>query len=287
VYELEFFSPIWYDFHMVNSVESSVFKIETIKTPGGDQVSFCPERGGIITSVKFQGREVLYLDPATLQNPNLNVRGGIPILFPNAGPLKSSQYPNLKQHGFARDSSEWKTKKTLNGFRETLVSTKETKDVFPYDFHFFIDASFEEDGSFSINQKIKNLEENKELPLSMGLHPYFKVPQDKKKGIKFNFEGGKFIEEQVEIWANGRSISIDNPKVKDSTAVMEVMIPTLGTLMIDVSPEYKKIWIWSMPGKDFVCIEPVMRDEGGLVDDPEKIKPRGILLTHVNFRLKA
>jgi len=271
---------------MENPLEGRGFKIETITTPEGNQVSFCPERGGIITSIQFKGREILYLDPITLQDPKVNVKGGVPILFPNAGPLESSQYPNLKQHGFARDSSRWKTEKTGHGFRETLVSSKETRNMFPYDFRFSINANFKEDGSFTMNHEVENLEENTELPLSMGLHPYFKVPQDKKDKIKFNFEGGKFIEEQVEVWANGKAVSIDNPKVKDPTAVIEVIIPSLGTLVIDVSSEYKKIWVWSMPGKDFVCIEPVMRNKGGLVENPEKIEPKKTFRTRVSFILK-
>ncbi|OGI95154.1 hypothetical protein A2917_00670 [Candidatus Nomurabacteria bacterium RIFCSPLOWO2_01_FULL_42_17] len=271
---------------MENPIENRAVKIETITTPEGNQVSFCPERGGIITSIKFKGKEILYLDEATLQNPKVNVKGGIPILFPNAGPLEGPQYPNLKQHGFARDSSRWKTKKSKKGFRETLTSSEETKKMFPVDFRLSIDANFRENGSFSVDQEVENLEDNEELPLSMGLHPYFKVPQDKKSEIKFNFDGGKFIEEQIEVWANGKAISIDNPKVKDSNAVMEVVIPGLGTLVIDASPEFRKIWIWSMPGKDFVCVEPVMRNKGGLVVDPEKVKPGETFHSRVNFRLK-
>ncbi|OGI89419.1 hypothetical protein A2911_02530 [Candidatus Nomurabacteria bacterium RIFCSPLOWO2_01_FULL_40_15] len=271
---------------MENPLENPTVKIETITTPEGNQVSFCPQRGGIITSIKFKGKEILYLDVATLQDPKVNVKGGIPILFPNAGPIESVQYPNLKQHGFARDSSRWKTEKTAQGFKETLTASKETMEMFPHDFRFFVDANFGEDGSFSINQEVENLGDREELPLSMGLHPYFKVPQDKKGGIKFNFDGGKFIEEQVEVWANGKAISIDNPKVKDPNAVMEVVIPGLGTLVIDASPEFKKIWIWSMPGKDFVCVEPVMRNKGGLIEDPEKIRPKGTFRSRVNFSLR-
>lgn len=271
---------------MENPIEGSRLKIETIKTPEGNEVSVCPERGGIITSIKFKGKEILYLDPATLQDSKVNVKGGIPILFPNAGPLESSQYPNLKQHGFARDSSQWKTERTISGFKETLTASKGTIDIFPYNFRFSLDAGFGEDGSFTMNQEVENLEEGKDLPLSMGFHPYFKVPQDKKGEIKFNFEGGKSAEEQVEIWANGKAIHLDNPKVKDPNAVMEIIIPELGTLVIDASPEYKKIWVWSMPGKDFVCVEPVMRNKGGLVNDPEKVKPKGTLSTQISFSLK-
>jgi galactose mutarotase-like enzyme len=272
---------------MEDSFESHrALRIETIKSPEGGEASFCPERGGIITSLKFHETEVLYLEQDTLEDKKANVRGGIPILFPNAGPLDSVDYPLLKQHGFARTSSAWKAKKAEGGFTETLVASAETLEMYPYDFRFSIDVRFEKDGSFSIQQKVENLEDTEELPLAMGLHPYFKVPHQKKGDIKFDFEGGKFIEEHVDQWAQGKFISIDNPKLKDPSASMRIRIPSLGTLVIDASPEFKKMWIWSQPEKDFVCIEPVMRDVGGLVDDPEKVKPKEALSTSVHFNLE-
>jgi galactose mutarotase-like enzyme len=91
---------------------------------------------------------------------------------------------------------------------------------------------------------------------------------------------------QVDRWAHGQFVSIDNPKLEDPEAVVEVKIPELGTLIIDISPEYKKIWVWSMSDKDFVCIEPVMRDSNGLIDDPENIKPQETYSASVKFKLK-
>jgi len=260
-------------------------KIETIKGPNNREVSYCPERGGIITSIKLEGKEILYLDEKTFLNIDTNVKGGVPILFPNAGPItENSEFPNLEQHGFAR-KSKWQTENVKDGFRETLSANEETKKMYPYDFQFSFLGKFEEDGSFTLNQEVENKEETKELPLSMGLHPYFKVPSAEKSNIKFNFEGGDFVEKQLEIWANGKAVSIDNPKIKNPDAKMEVYIPSLGSLIIDASVEYQKIWVWSMSGKDFVCVEPVMRDKNGLVDNPEKIKPKETFSTKVNLKL--
>ena len=67
---------------------------------------------------------------------------------------------------------------------------------------------------------------------------------------------------------------------------MEVQIPNLGKLTFKVSPEYKKIWIWSQPGKDFICIEPVMRDVGGIIDDPEKVKSNQKFSANLNLSLE-
>lgn len=254
--------------------------METIKVSEGSEVSVSPERGGIITSIKLRGTEILYLDQETFDDKNVNVRGGIPILFPNAGAIESERYPLLKQHGFARNSFEWIFEKNDKGFVETLISSDETKKLYPYDFKLSVEGKFEENGSFTITQTLENLEEDKELPIAMGLHPYFKVSNGEKKNIKFNFEGGKYIEENSDLWMNGQYISINNPKV------MEVVIPNLGTLTINVSSEYQKIWIWSLPEKDFICIEPVMRDVGGLIHNPQMIKPKETFTASINFNLK-
>jgi len=265
--------------------KKNILNIETTKGPKNGEVSYCAERGGIITSLKLKGKEILYLDEETFKNTDENVKGGIPILFPNAGPItESGGFPNLKQHGFARNS-KWQTEKIENGFREMLSSNEETKKMYPYDFQFYFTGEFKEDGSFILNQEIENMRNDKDLPLSFGLHPYFKVSNKDKKNIRFNFEGGKKIEEQLEIWANGKAVSIDNPKLKNKDAVLEIEIPSLGKLTINPSTEYKKIWVWSMPEKDFVCVEPVMRDKDGLIDDPEKVKPNETLKASVIFKL--
>lgn len=270
------------NFKQENNIQA--LKVEQIKSPEGNDVSYSPERGGIITSLKFQGKEILYLDEGTFRNIEGNVKGGIPILFPNAGPIpdeiKTEELKNLKQHGFARES-KWTSERVDKGFKETLKSNNLTKEFYPYDFEVSLTGKFEDDGSFTLNQCVKNLENEKEMPISSGFHPYFKVPNEQKKNIKFNFEGGKLIEGQVETWTNGKAVSIENPNTP-----LEVDIPGLGTMVFKFSKEYKRIWVWSMEGKDFVCVEPVMRDKGGIIKDPEKIKPGETHLSSVNISRK-
>jgi galactose mutarotase-like enzyme len=247
------------------------FNIETFTTPLGSEVSYCAERG-IIVSVKFNGQEVLFLDEATLQDLKSNVKGGIPVLFPNAGPipeeLKTTELSQLEQHGFAR-KQKWESTKTTEGIDSVLRANDETKKNYPYNFELSLISKFKKDGSFNVVERVENLEADKNMPVSFGLHPYFKVSSESKKNIKFNFIGGKFIEENAEKWINGEAVKIDNPNTP-----MEVIIPGLGTLIFTISPEYKRVWVWSQPGKDFICIEPVMRDKGGIITDPQLVKPR-------------
>ena len=266
-------------------MKNNKFEIETIKMPNSNEVSFCGERGGIITSLIIKNKEILYLDRETFDNKDINVRGGIPILFPNAGAIVNNYiYPNLKQHGFARDL-KWKIEKNKDSFKELLIQDRNIINIYPYNFNLFIYGKFEKNGSFTIKQEVQSMEEHREVPVSMGLHPYFNIKNEEKGKLKFNFDGGMYIEEHLDDWANGNYISIDNPKINDINAKMEIIVPSFGALVVDASVEYRKIWIWSLPGKDFICIEPVMRDVNGLINNPEKIKPLKKITATVNFNI--
>ncbi len=264
-------------------------RIETLRTSRGE-ISFSPERGGIITSMKLRGpaglREILYLDQATLDDPEKNVKGGVPILFPNAGPINSPDFPGMKQHGFARNMRSWESGVSEDEFWETLTADASTREKYPYDFSLRMGGRIEKNGSTIISQSPTNHDPARALPVSMGLHPYFRVPADQKQAMRFDFPGGDIIERGVEKWANDGTISVDNPALIDPRSPLRITIPELGTLVMDVSPEYRKIWVWSMMNKDFVCIEPVMRDEGGLVNDPELVPPGATYTGTVKFRLE-
>ena len=264
------------------------FNIEKRMGPKQNEVSFSPERGGIITSLKLKDKEILYLDMDTFNDNLKNVKGGVPILFPNAGPLTEGPYP-LEQHGFARDANWTTIESAPNEFITELKSDESTKEIFPFNFKTQTKTVLEEDGSASIYRETTNLETDKDMPLSEGLHPYFPVPENEKKNIKFDFPGGDVVESEIEKWTSGtpiKAIKIDNPKVSNPEVDLNVTIPGLGTLVFDFSPEYKRIWVWSQEGKDFICIEPVMRDAGGLVSDPEFIKPQETFSSKVNIRLE-
>jgi galactose mutarotase-like enzyme len=72
------------------------------------RVRVVPARGGLVTTWEVQGQSLLYLDPETYADPQKNVRGGIPILFPICGRLKDDTYwignreYHMPQHGLAR-----------------------------------------------------------------------------------------------------------------------------------------------------------------------------------------
>ena len=81
---------------------------EYVHPQSGDRLRVVPERGGIVTEWRCNGREILYFDQSRYADPTQSIRGGIPVLFPICGNLPGDRLPlksgeaTLKQHGFAR-----------------------------------------------------------------------------------------------------------------------------------------------------------------------------------------
>ena len=237
---------------MENSIENRVVKIETVRMPNGDEVSFCRERGGIITSIKFKGKEILYLDEATLQDPKVNVKGGIPILFPNAGPLSNGLY-HLPQHGFARRMPWNVTELNRSSVTLQLLSNTETREVYPFNFKLELKVEVAENiltHSLTINNT-----GDQPMPTAYGTHPYFNISQEDKPGLITNIDG---FHPQAINWLAEFDKPFPNP------GLINIRMPG-KEITIDTAPDIFKITrIWHQPGQDFICIEPWTRDSFAL-----------------------
>ena len=89
--------------------EDPLESLELRDTDAGSVLVLAPGRGGMATRWTLGGREVFYLDEASLRDPTKNVRGGNPVLFPQPGKLEGDVFErdgkrgSMKQHGFARN----------------------------------------------------------------------------------------------------------------------------------------------------------------------------------------
>ena len=151
-------------------------------------IRIVPERGGLITEWRSEGKELLYFDLERFLDKDKSVRGGIPILFPICGDLSEGYLIGgkkyfLKQHGFARDLP-WSIGllKDKLGIRLKLSDTKDSLSYFPFFFTLLMDVRLQEK-SLQISVKIYN-QGNESMPFSFGLHPYFQISNLKK--IKIN-----------------------------------------------------------------------------------------------------
>ncbi len=233
-------------------------------------VKFTAWNGGHIDTCKFGGKNIFhefFWDP---KKP----KGGMPFMFPNAGPLsdqqKESSWLNLPQHGFGR-ISQWQY--NSESWEQILIFS-ETPD-FPYSGEARLNIEIEEDGSVIFTQSVTNTGK-RDLPLSSGLHPYFRIPWWNKDTVTWDFEGGEKVASEREIWKNWGTGKYEVP----ADWKIHFSIPEIGEITLELSADYKKFWVWSLPEKDFICVEPVMNHEAGIVTSPIFVAPWE---TNINF----
>ena len=227
-----------------------------------------PERGGIITSWRVQGQELLYLDAERFANPELTVRGGIPILFPICGNLPNNTYTHngqtytLKQHGFARDLP-WQVadQVTQDGVSITLVLNSNTQTLAMYPFEFQVAFTYQLQGDTLVIQQRFTNQSDQPMPFSVGLHPYF-VTSDKTQ-LQFDIPATELLDQRsqaVESFSNQFDFERDEIDVafrelsRRSATASDRSQGVQLTLAYE-SP-YSTVVFWTVKGKEFYCLEP-------------------------------
>ncbi|MFB2921782.1 MULTISPECIES: aldose epimerase [Aerosakkonema] len=232
------------------------------------ELEVVPERGGIITRWCIQGQEILYLDAERFADPNLSVRGGIPILFPICGNLPDNTYTHkekqytLKQHGFARDLPwEVANQVTQDQVSITLVleSDDVTRKVYPFDFKLAFTYQIR-GNTLQIRQCYTNLSDE-QMSFCTGLHPYFytfdktqlqlRIPateyQDQRNKTTHPFTGS-FDFDSDEIDVAFRDVRSPFASVTDSSRNLR--------LSLSYDEAYSTLVFWTVKGKEYYCLEP-------------------------------
>jgi galactose mutarotase-like enzyme len=222
---------------------------------GSAQMKIAPQRGGLVTSFSVDNAEILYLDRATFTDLTQNVRGGIPLLFPHAGPTKGSLY-HLSQHGFVRRMPWNVTGQDGNSITLQLLSNDETRKDFSFDFELKLKAAV---SANTLNHTFTIVNKgDKPMPTAYGTHPYFKILQEDKQNLTANIDG--FNPKEID-WLGGFDKSFVNP------GRIHIQIPG-KKLTLESDPDiFRVVRIWHLAGKDFICIEPWTRDSFA-IDDP-------------------
>lgn len=221
----------------------------------GIEATIVPERGGLITQLAIAGTELLFLDRATFEDRSQHVRGGIPILFPFAarlddGILKATGKP-MPSHGFARDL-EWTTDEdeaegSADSHRMWLEPDKKTLE--PYSFPLRLtQTSRVVEGQLSVTLDIEN-KGDAPMPMAPGWHPYFCCPEKGKKAVTYEIEGFPYDELSTEEMYN---IGLETPRA----AEICFDIPNVSKVRLAFSPEFRHLQFWSLPGREFICVEP-------------------------------
>jgi galactose mutarotase-like enzyme len=227
-----------------------------------------PERGGIATSWLVEGKEMFYLDAERFANPDLNVRGGIPILFPICGNLPDNTYTHkgverkLKQHGFARDLPWTPTEQVTKGCAAiTLVlnSSEKTQAVYPFDFQLAFTYQIK-GNSLEIVQEYTNLGDEP-MPFASGLHPYFLAAD--KTNLRFEIPGMQYRDHNTH--QKGYFTGVFDPTLDEIDVSFDELTGLAATvtdearglrLTVSYNSSYGKLVFWTLKGKNFYCLEP-------------------------------
>lgn len=223
-----------------------------------------PDRGGIVTSFAVDGRDVLYLDPDTLADPTKNVRGGVPVLFPSPGKLAGDAWSYggasgaLKQHGFARDLP-WRVVASDPAVVLELTSTSETRARFPWDFRYVLTYTLR-DRTLRIDQQVQN-RSSTTMPFGLGFHPYFRVAQADKASARIETPATRAFDnvskQTIELRGpiDLTQKEVDLHLIDHGSSECRLALPA-GAITIRGSDAYRRWVIWTLAGKDFVCVEP-------------------------------
>jgi galactose mutarotase-like enzyme len=228
-----------------------------------------------------------------------------PILFPVVGTLKENTYYynnkpyKLTRHGFARDMEFSVTAQDENSATLTLTDSEQTLQSFPYPFRLDVVYSLDAN-SLHVTYKVSNTGTDN-MYFSVGGHPAFKVPVDKKLDYHdyyFEFDQTEdayrwLISSQglinpvtVPFLINSNVLHVSRELFRDDALVFKYLNSQKVKLKSDRSkhgvevsfPGFPFLGLWAAPNADFVCIEPWCGIADSTTSNQEFINKEGINL---------
>jgi len=240
---------------------------------GSTRALIAPERGALCVGFSIAGRDLLYLDPATFEDPTQNVRGGIPVLFPTPGKLTEDRWRwkdragTLPQHGFAR----------RHPFRvvareDSMVTLRldwtpgegtMTAEAWPWPCTLEIAYRLSQK-ALRIDPEITNRGDSP-MPFGIGFHPYFVVAQADKDATRIPTHATAAFDNvqkhEVRLPPREPKIALDRKEVDlhllDHGSADGSIVRRDGSYVhLHGSPEMRRWVVWTLEGKNFVCLEP-------------------------------
>ncbi|MCL6459602.1 MAG: aldose epimerase [Gorillibacterium sp.] len=245
-------------------------------------VTICPERGGIVTGFEVAGRQLLYLERETYEDPKANIRGGIPILFPISGQLpegtyqwEGTTYP-MKNHGVARDCA-WEVigsdDQDQASLTLRLTSNEETFVFFPFEFELVFTYRLKA-GKLHIEQEYSNKSE-RQMPMYAGTHPYFTAVSgaiqyrtDATQMLDYNDKIVKSFTGTLDLSHSKEAVVLLDAKKREITFQAE---PGLS-IRLSYSDVCSYVVLWTLGDKPFICVEPWMAKNGEMLRGEELVK---------------
>jgi galactose mutarotase-like enzyme len=229
----------------------------------GDVASIVPARGALITRWRAGGKDRLYLDETTLADPTKNVRGGVPLLFPSPGKLADGRYVRagkagaMKQHGFARDLPWTVTARDEASATLALSSSPETRAVFPWEFALTLRVTLSA-GGLRLALDVSN-PGTEPLPFGFGIHPYFLVGDKARATI--STAATRAFDNVTQTTGPFAGFHLGNGEtdlhlLDHGSTTSTLALSNDERVTVRTSSEFGRWVVWTLPGKEFVCLEP-------------------------------
>lgn len=224
------------------------------------------ESGAGIYSLKYLGKELIW------QKKSGYWPESAPVLFPFCGFLKDGFYlhDNIRYevpaHGFASSQIF-----EIDSFSDSkiclcLKSNKETLQLYPFNFELKISYELF-NSALLISFTVKNTEDKKTLPFSIGWHPGFQISEGACiKFSKSEFKRKKVVEggligSESSFFLKNNTLILNEETLKMGGIVLEN--PSADISLLDKNyelsfdfKEFPYLVIWGQPGAGFICIEP-------------------------------
>ena len=248
---------------------------DTIRIENADLVVEVSTLGAEMQSLKTaDGRDWLWNGDATWWT------GRSPILFPIVGKapgdmlaVNGQTYP-MAQHGIARRREFALVEQSINACRHQLVSTPETRAVYPFDFRLTLEHRL--DGrKLSVTATVENTGDTP-LPFGIGFHPAFLWPlpgaENKPHAVTLD-NGAEPGVVQLEDGLIGKTLptspfeagrlDLAHSLFDNDALIFPEGAGTGLTFGADDGPglsftfhNLPNIALWQKPGAPFLCIEP-------------------------------
>jgi len=210
-------------------------------------------------------------------------KGRAPILFPIVGALAQGQYRldgetySLSRHGFARDRLFKLVEASPARALFRLHWDEETLRLYPFRFQF--DLEFSVTGArLRMAATVRNLEEKKTLPASVGFHPalYWPLPYGQPRAAHFlEFEKeepapirrldpqGLLSPAEFATPVQNRRLELDDALFADDAIIFDHLASRRLSYGAEKGPRIEiefpgmpYLGVWTKPGAGFICIEP-------------------------------
>lgn len=200
-----------------------------------------------------------------------------PILFPIVGTLKNNSYQyegieyHLSRHGFAREKEFNIIEKSSDSVTFSLLSSAETRKVYPFDFELQIIYSLNVN-NLAIEYKVFNKSKS-QMPFSIGAHPAFAMPGNfEDYSLEFNqeepleyylLENDLISNKTNQLDVKNKIVNLNYPLFENDALIFKSLQSNSLTILKKSKPILKttfkgfpNLGIWTKKEAPFLCIEP-------------------------------